>query len=65
MHTFISGDTKFNFNSDFSGDLVIIREDMCIPVPFTAALAFAEEVFRRLKLSAQDDSSDQPAAGNE
>lgn len=59
MHTFKHADTVFNFNGDFSGNVLIAcagRPSM--EVPFEALKTFIEEYGRRKQVEAEEDAFD-------
>ncbi len=60
MHTFKTDDDKtvFNFNSDFSGDVIIKRNGKTVNVPGRDLLALIAEHIRREKISRLENASD-------
>ena len=62
MHTFLHGDTRFNYNSDLSGEVRIVsqgaggHED--VQIPGEALLAFVAHYVRNRRISALEDAGD-------
>ena len=57
MHSLVLGHTVFQFNEDFSGDVIITRNGRAAEIPGEFLLELAAEYVRSQKISRLEDKS--------